>query len=595
MQLATNPAQNHVMLRRRKNVWYSIHDGNWSDPNTWISNALDRHLITMPQMGDDVYINHTVTCDVTATVNNLYGNGYLSLSTGKILTINGSIQITGTVDQTATTTNLILNGYSNLIVNYTASTTGTITYNGLLTQNVMPLPYGSLTTSNSGGKLLTANTSLSGKLTVSSNLECSTFDLTVNGITNIENANTGLFSKNGAGNLLFIGKFSADLSTGFATINFSGNPNVEFRGGLSAQCFSFNTGTGTFTFSTNNQSLTLTSGVTWVAPILIRGAITLSTNNSVNVPIPTVINGDNASSTLNNQTGLYLSSSTLPMATGIFNYMIGSSSVILGYVMNGTFTLPYTTYAGLYIGGTGVKTLGGNTTVQVLNVNTNLECSTFNLTVNGTTSISNGDNGVFSKSGAGSLLFVGQFSANSSVGYSTIDWTGGNPSIEFRGGLLVESFSFKSGTGTFTFSTNNQTISVTGLGGSGNWSAPILVSGSITLTNTSSSLFICSGALNGDNASSIFDNRGTINYQNATAPMVTGKLYCNQAANTFIYGMAGNQDIQPPSDPSTPGYKNLTLQGSGAKKLLGNVSVKGTYTLTGPATLNSNGFALTNP
>ncbi len=76
--------------------------------------------------------------------------------------------------------------------------------------------------------------------------------------------------------------------------------------------------------------------------------------------------------------------------------------------------------------------------------------------------------------------------------------------------------------------------------------------------------------------------------------MVTGKLYCNQAINTFIYDLASDQDMIVPSDP-TPGYKNLILNGSGAKKLLGNISVKGVYTLTSPATLNSNGFTLTNP
>lgn len=76
--------------------------------------------------------------------------------------------------------------------------------------------------------------------------------------------------------------------------------------------------------------------------------------------------------------------------------------------------------------------------------------------------------------------------------------------------------------------------------------------------------------------------------------MSTGKLYCNQAANTFVYGLGGNQDITVPSD-STPGYQNLILQGSGAKRLLGNVSVKDTYALTSQATLNTNRFALANP
>jgi hypothetical protein len=103
------------------------------------------------------------------------------------------------------------------------------------------------------------------------------------------------------------------------------------------------------------------------------------------------------------------------------------------------------------------------------------------------------------------------------------------------------------------------------------------------------------GVINGLSSGSIFKMiSGFFNYLNATAPMVTGQLLTNQATNTFMYGASGNQDIQVPSDP-TPGYKNLILQGSGAKKLLGNVSVKGTYTLTAPATLNSNGFALTNP
>jgi hypothetical protein len=102
------------------------------------------------------------------------------------------------------------------------------------------------------------------------------------------------------------------------------------------------------------------------------------------------------------------------------------------------------------------------------------------------------------------------------------------------------------------------------------------------------------GIINGADSTAIFDNRSICNYQNAQQPMQTGQLYCNEATNTFIYGLTDNQDITPPSD-STPGYQNLTLNGSGAKRLLGNVSVIGAYLLTSPATLDSNGFSLTNP
>jgi hypothetical protein len=175
-----------------------------------------------------------------------------------------------------------------------------------------------------------------------------------------------------------------------------------------------------------------------------------------------------------------------------------------------------------------------------------------------------------------------------------MDLRTGNPNVEFENGLDIHAAACYTGTGIFKFSTNNQALSFSAYNG-GVCAANFLINGAITVTFTSGAVIPDFwGTLNGDNASSTFDNRGTFAYTNATGPMATGKLYCNQAVNTFIYNLVGNQDIIVPLDP-TPGYKNLTLTGSGAKKILGNVSVKGTYTLISPATLNSNGFSLTNP
>lgn len=584
-----------VMILRRFNTWFSVQNGLWDDPNTWISNAMDKHKVTVPQPGDNVWINNSVTLTgiTNYTVNSIYGNGSLIFSNVTFLTVNGDIQMTGTVDQTASTCVLVLNGYNNSITNYTAAANSIMFYNGFYAQDIMPLSYGSLTTNNTGKKNLTANTTLSGNLLVRTNLECATYDLTVNGTTGIVNSNVGSFTKSGSGTIIFVGQ--VDAASAFSTVNLSGgNPNVEFRGGITMNSFVFNTGSGTFSFTANQNITQNGAGTTWNAPISIVGAVTLTVNGSQPLIIPTVINGTTGSSTLTISTRLYLGTTTTPMATGVFNYM-PTSAAMVGYVMNSVFTLPYTTFAGLYIGGTGVKTLLGSTTLSGnLVVNNNLECSTFDLTVNGTTTVQNGGTDVFSKSGAGSLLFVGLFDA--SVGaLNMINWSAGNPSVEFRGGLKVQSNSFNTGTGTFTFSTNNQNLNVIS-NSLGTWAAPILVSGSITLTNTGLLLgLIATGVLNGSGATSIFINNGGFTYNNATAPMATGKLYCNQAANTFVYGLAGGQDIQPPVDPVNPGYYNLTLQGSGAKKLLGNVSVKQVYTLTAPATLNSNGFALTNP
>jgi hypothetical protein len=97
------------------------------------------------------------------------------------------------------------------------------------------------------------------------------------------------------------------------------------------------------------------------------------------------------------------------------------------------------------------------------------------------------------------------------------------------------------------------------------------------------------GILNVTVSGSAFINQAVFRYQNSQQPMQTGVLQCNSVVNTFIYNLVDNQNVTPGT------YINLTLAGSGAKKLLGNVSVVNAYTLISPATLNSNGYTLTNP
>lgn len=601
MQLATF-GQFTPALQRRLNTWYSANDGNWSDPNTWISNAVDKKNVVSPRTGDNVYILHKVNFDISATVNNLTIQGKLSSNVnGLTLTVNGDLQVIGTIDFTSNNTNVFLYGYNNFVSGTLTGGSSTFIYTRAGDQNVMPLStYNNVTISTTlGTSYLAGNTTIQGNLTVNTKFECLAFNLTVNGICSTPGTlNQGTFSKNGSGNLLFIGQFNASNST----VNLTGNPNVEFRGGFTTgSLLGFISGTGTFTFTTNNQTFNLgpCNGGSFNAPILISGAITITnTTTNITFPLSGVINGNNASSTLNNNGILYLGISTVPMATGIFNYQNLTTSTI-GYIFNGNYTLPYTSYASLVIQGTGIKTLSATTVLGknlILNSAANFECSTFDLTVTGTTTVNNVNTGTFTKSGSGNILFIGQVISGSSAGQ--IDFSVGNPNVEFRGGISISSFFlWNTGTGTYKFSTNNQAINIVSIN-TGPWACNMLVSGAITVTCSAFNIGVnvpTTGVLNGDNASSTFINNAVLFiYNNATAPMATGKLYCNQATNTFIYGASGNQDITVPSDP-IPGYKNLTLNGSGAKRLLGNVSVKGTYTLTGPATLNSNGFALTNP
>ena len=581
----------HVSMFRKFNVWYSIKDGNWSDPSVWESNQAKRY--SFPQPGDTVYIGNTLTCDVSISLNNLYISGTLKFNgVANTITVNGDLQATGSVDQSGGANTIVLSGFNNFINTFTAGTTSNITYSSNFTQSVMPLAYAGLSLISPYGsasqKIMSTAVTTTGNLLLSATLNTNNFNFTVGGATNFNNQNA-IASIISSGNLLFIGGILGNVGRGMTVI---GTATIECRGGVRGYAGLIDATNSNINFTTNNQTISglLCNNITVVGPITV-------TTDAVGLNYVIaygIINGTVAGSTFTNAGWLELTNPTLPMATGIFNYRTGTTSSQIYYNFNGNYTLPYTVYDNLYLSGTGVKSVSGNITVG-FNLNLSmgvttgsLELSTYNLTVNGTTN-TGGAGGTLSKNGSGTVLFVGVVTLATG---SYINFTG-NPSVEIRGGINVANGSINFGTGTTSFTTNSQTI-ITGTGAS-SFYGPVVIGSGVTLTRSADTFqWIFTNSLTGIDASSIFNNLGIVNYQYATAPMLTGKLYCNQSVNTFIYGLGGNQDITVPSD-ATPGYRNLTLNGSGAKRLLGNVSVKNIYTLTTPATLNSNGFALTNP
>jgi hypothetical protein len=513
--------------------------------------------------------------------------------------------------------------------------------------------YWSLLTDNSGTKTALGNTSLLGNLTVGVTsasaqtgfFELGTFNITIAGATSL----THTLSKTGAGSVLFTGLISWINSVGridFAT----GNPTVECRGGITcvntqdnanygsgtgtagvvgyvSSTSHFKSGTGTWTFSTNNQSIAGSGRLVWSCPVVISGAIvltvgsgftyTLSGSNTENLSTGFIfnntVNGTVSGSTLRLAGFVGFSNSTAPMLTGVLDTTTSANTV--GYLYDGSYTLPLTTYSSLYVGGAGTKTLTGNTTLTgaltiggILGASKSiLDTAAFNLTVATTTFI--GDNasqqqGLLQASGAGSLLFTGLMTIGNGMN-AAIDFSG-NPSVELRGGITQInplSTTINSGTGTWTFSTNNQSLAINTSSSVAGWiiAAPIMISGAITLTmsqgssGTSATTF--TGVLNGNNAASTFDNRTVLNYQNATRPMVTGVLQTNAAANTFLYNGATNQDVKGGASTGAKQiYRTLTFAGgSFTKTLQGYVSVINTFTITAPATKVDNGFTLTNP
>ena len=640
MITAVNTSPFRLPLLRKTNTWYSVCDGNWNDANTWISNGLDRGVHTCPRLGDNVYISHTVDYSnslLSGNFNNLdnptavcafnymIGNLFIS-STGKLTTthvttlntliIKGNLQCDGTMDFSANINpiSIVIKGVTNWINNWNAGTKTTIYYYGANDYAIMPLTYYNLEIGNIGTKFLSTDLTVNGTLTIDgllsagiySALELGSFNLTSN-ITNI----SGKLSKTGAGTVTFTGAVNLNPagSGGVGIVAFTGNPTVNMSDGITGDTRNgINFGNSTLNVLTN-QSWSFTSpnnnpSSIGTNAVLIASGVTLTlapiTGNLGGWINKGSVNGVDGTSTLNvNGTYGYGNSNTA-MATGVFNYNHSGTSQI--YVDTGvTLTLPFTSFYDLTAYGD--VTLSGNTTVSHNytgdNIVASLQMASYNFTCNGICTYHK-----LLKSGTGAVNLATVVASRAIIN-NIIDFSGGNPTVNIAGnwsGDVRGGVNF--GTGTVNVTANSTWAFFIGSFSAVNFTGNILIASGVTLINLGSvgvggSLLpstspttgglITSGTINGVDGTSVLDNRSYINYKNSSDLMGTGVLQCNSAANILEYGLAGNQNVIAGT------YRYLNLTGSGAKKLLGNVSVINTYTLTSPATLNSNGFALTNP
>lgn len=619
----------HSSQKRRKNVWYSIADGNWTDSTTWMSNSLALNangiynypgqnipVPVFPQVGDDVYINHTVTFNLLAgtniTVNNIYVSGTLKGSPIiNTITVLGNVQCTGSVDLTSSPLTVNLYGVNNYIVNFTSGTGSTINYNRNGDQPVMNLSYRNLGLYVAGIKNLPSTMTITGNFGISGTVTCdlTTYDLTVNGTTTLSGLSGGLF-KTSAGNVLFIGTLSVGGSLSRCQVDFTGGePSVECRGGYlvgqntSQTFYNIIGGTSnTWTFTTNNQSASILAGYCNARfyNVTIAAGKTLTILGGL-MEITGEIVGASSASTLAWSVGgdgiLGINTITQPMTTGI---MTTSTGGVVHYMYNGNRNIYDYTYYSLYISGTGIKSAVNNVVVNqnLVLFNGTFELLTFDLTVTG---VVNPNGGLLSKSGAGSVLFISSinFANGNGGGITGFDFTGGNPTVELRGGISLTqngATPIKTGTGLWSFTTNNQSIAELGSTAFTRiFDCPIIISGPITLTLSGDHYPVFNGVVNGNNAASTLDNRvtgtgtGYVSYKNATQPMVTGVLQCNAAANTWKYNGDVSQDIKGGN------YKTVEFGGTATpnnKVLQGNVVTTG-YTTTGNAIIVTGIYSIT--
>ena len=190
-----------------------------------------------------------------------------------------------------------------------------------------------------------------------------------------------------------------------------------------------------------------------------------------------------------------------------------------------------------------------------------------NLTVGGTTVV----NGTltFTQNAGGTKTFTGLVTVNGS-------WTNTiNSPVYFRGGV-TNNGTFTAGTGTYTFNTNNQTIS-------GTLSIPSITVTGVTLTNNGVLTITTSLGGTGGLTQEV-DAQLNIG---GSSPITT--LTASNSGNTVNFSGA-NQSVKQSS------YYNLTISGSGNKTLTGNTSVDGILTLTaGTLTIGANRITLNGP
>lgn len=593
----TNIAAKMFGMSRPAEIFYSVKDGSHNDLSIW--QTVSGREGKLPTSIDDVYVKTiiNVPTNTALSCNNLHvsdGAGvYFNLATyvaeagiavnGSVLNCEGTMNCPLHTNSVKTYFNKKNNPVSSmLLVRYTLGGD----------QPIFDMDYGMLGisgTANGQKKFLTGNTTCTSFSNGGANLsyfEIGPYDFTCTGAFN----SFGLVSVTGNGNILLIG--TANFSGG---TQISGAPTVELRGGISAWVMMHptvgillpiidankrsGTGFGLWKFTTNNQNILISVSqiILCHCEMQIAAGITVTnifTNVSSALQMESTgfINCVDAAGTFINNGILYFNNpSNFDITTGTL-VRTGVSNII-GYIFNGSATLPYTTYQGLYIAGTGTKTALGNTTLGttlVIAAGATFALNTFDLTV-GTTASGVNTTSLLTKTGAGSILFTGSLN-NLNLNLS------GNPTVECRGGLNYSSFGINwtnTGTGAWNFTTNNQTIQSLNTAPLV-FNNPVLIVGAITLTigEGLSQLAIVYGlqfntSINGTVAGSTLINKGNIHVGGASVTVMTiGVLDIATFDNFVIYSYVGAGTI-----PYTT-YRRLSVLNSvnTVKTLSGNTT-----------------------
>lgn len=355
------------------------------------------------------------------------------------------------------------------------------------------------------------------------------------------------------------------------------------------------TGASSLSITTGAKSIVAGSNLSFAGNVAITGAITATNNGDVS--IAGNLTGSVAGSTWLNAASSNLSIGGALLATGTLTATANPNTVNYNGTAALNQTVKGTTYHHLSVtrGASNAALITAATTLNgdLLVASGTLDARGVNVTVNGTTTL--GGTLTFTTSAAGAKIFVGAVIID-----PTGSWTNPiNEGFTLRGGI-TNNGSFSSGTGTYAFNTNSQT-----LGGANGLSfgGVVSITGAITITNGTT--VTITGNLTGSVAGSTWLNSTNSTLIVAAAVLVTGTLDATANPNTVNYNGAAavNQTVKGTTYHHltvTRGASNVALinaatsvngnlsVASGTLDLRGaNVTVNGTTDVTGTLTFTT--------
>lgn len=233
----------------------------------------------------------------------------------------------------------------------------------------------------------------------------------------------------------------------------------------------------------------------------------------------------------------------IPQTTNAWTFTPSTSTV--NFTAAGPQTVGAATFNDLILSGSGTKTMGAST-----------------IQVNGTTTVT-GTATLNVSSATGAKTFIGAVVVDPNCSFTNT----ANEVITFRGGITHNGTTFTSGTGIYTFDTNNQAIDGTGTVAIQN----VTVTG-VVLTNNGTLDISTNLAGTGELVNGA---TGTLLLGDTTSTIAT--LTATAVGNTVNYDRAGNQTVYATT------YHHLEFSNSGVKAI-GATTINGNFTMSGNAT-----------